>query len=283
MNELLSDPLVQSAAVPFAVAFVAALLLRPLGGVASGLGFALGFAASAYLVMGFHHTGVKFTPLTGTRKLLLAGAGALVIGLLGDLLLPRDRKPWARVAVFAIAGIGAALWLVWPRIGRLEGAALWFTVLAAPAWAAWLAASLDDLDRRPLGLAVATLMLGIGVSVSAVLGASAQIGQLGGAIAAAAGALALLFVLRGAIAPGGAFALPAALLVALAGISAVIFARLPWHALAPLALIPLLARLPVPATRGRFVQGLMLALYTAPATGAAILLAWQASASSSSY
>lgn len=283
MNEMLADPLIQSAVVPFAVAFVTALLLRPLGGVASGLGFAVGFAASAYLVMGFHHTGVRFTPLTGTRKLLLAGAGAVVVGVLADLLLPRDRKPWPRAAVFAIAGIATALWLVWPRIGRLEGSALWFTLLAAPAWAAWLAAGMDDLNRRPLGLAVTALMLGIGVSVSAVLGASAQIGQIGGAIAAAAGALALLFVLRGAIAPGGGFALPAALLAALAGLSAVIFARLPWYALAPLALIPLLARLPLPASRGRFVQGLVLALYTAPATAAAILLAWQASASSSSY
>lgn len=283
MNEMLADPLVQSAVVPFAVAFVTALLLRPLGGVASGLGFAVGFAASAYLVMGFHHTGVRFTPLTGTRKLLLAGAGAVVVGVLADLLLPRDGKPWPRAAVFAIAGIAAALWLAWPRIGRLEGSALWFTLLAAPAWAAWLAAGMDDLNRRPLGLAIAALMLGIGVSVSAVLGASAQIGQIGGAIAAAAGALALLFVLRGAIAPGGGFALPAALLAALAGLSAVMFARLPWYALAPLALIPLLARLPLPTNRGRFVQGLVLALYTAPATAAAILLAWQASASSSSY
>ncbi|MDR2877790.1 MAG: hypothetical protein LBV36_07130 [Chromatiales bacterium] len=277
LAQWLAVPEIQASVVPFIVAFVAALILRPLGGIASGLGFALGFCASAYFVMGFDHTGIKFTPLTGTRKLLLAGAGAVIVGLLADLLLSRDRKPWIRAAVFVIAGMGTALWLISPRLDRLEGNALWITIAIATTWAGWLAASLDMLNRRPLALAISALMLSIGVSVCALLGASAQIAQLSGAVAASAGALALVMVLFGAAVPGGGFALPAALLTALAGISAVLFARLPWYALSPLVLIPLLAYLPVPSNHNRFLQGLVLALYTAPAAAGAIALAWRAS------
>ena len=269
MNELLANPLVQSAVVPLLVAFVAALVLRPAGGVVAGLGFALGFAAGAYLI----NKGFRITPLSSTNKLILIGGGAVLFGLLADLVL---RRHWLRPWVLGAAAMGAALWLVWPRIGRLEGVDLWLTTLVPMLYAGWLVASTDSLNDRPVNLVLAALALAVGTAVSAVLGASASLGQLGGAAAAAVGAYVLLFLIRGAFAPGGGFTVPAATLIALVGISAIVFGRkLPWYVLIPLALIPLLARLPVPAHWGTFGRSLLVLLYTAPAAAAAIAITWR--------
>lgn len=269
MDELLANPLVQSAVVPFLVAFIAAWALKPAGGWAAGLGFALACAASFYLI----NRGFQMTPLNSTRKLMLAGAGALGLGLIAEALLRRHAlRPW----LLAAAAAGAALWLVWPRLGRLEGTELWLTALVPALYAAWLTAGTDGLRGRPLNLVVAALVLAVGTAVSAVLGASAVLGQIGGVIAAAAGAYVLLFLIRGEFAPGGAFTVPVPVLIALAGISSIVFARkMPWYVLLPLALIPLLARLPVPAHWGVFARGLLVALYTAPAAAAAIAITWR--------
>src|SRR5690606_29548187 len=103
MNELLDNPLVQSAIVPFVVAFIAAWALRSAGGLAAGLGFALAYAASAWLVMG-----LQFTPLTSTRKIVLAGGGAVMVGLAMEAVLRQHRlRPW----LLAAAAAGVALWM----------------------------------------------------------------------------------------------------------------------------------------------------------------------------
>lgn len=269
MNELLANPLVQSAAVPLLVAFFAALVLRPAGGVVAGLGFALGFAAGAYLI----NKGFRVTPLSSTNKMILIGGGAVVFGLLVEFVL---RRHWLRPWLLGAAAMGAALWLVWPRLGRLEGVDLWLTTLVPMLYAAWLVASTDRLNERPVNLAIAALALAIGTAVSTVLGASALLGQLGGAIAAAVGAYVLLFLIRGQFSPGGGFTVPVSILIALVGISAIVFGRkLPWYVLVPLALIPLLARLPIPAHWGTFARSLLVTLYTAPAAAAAIALTWR--------
>lgn len=266
MEDLFANPLVQSAVVPFTVALVVALILRPVGRIAAGAGFAAAFAASAWLVMG-----LQFTPLTSTRKLVLAGGVAVLVGLALDAFL---RWRWARVGLLAAGGAAAALWLAWPRLMRLDGAEMWLMAIPAGAYAAWLVASMDTLRERPEAQIVAVLSAALGTAVAAVLGASAMLGQLGGAVAAAAGAYALLFAIRGAWRPGAILYVPAATLVATVGLSAVIFARLPWYALVPLALIPVLAHLPLPA-RGSLVRLLVAALYTLPAAAATIALTWR--------
>lgn len=274
MNDLLANPMIQSGLIPFVVAFAAAWGLRRVNATVAGLAFALACAVAIHFIIGF-----QFTPLTSTRKLVLAGAGGVVLGLLADLLLRGHRlRPWLLAAI----GAAAALWLVWPRVARLDGSALWLMLICAPAYAAWLLASVDSLNARPVNLVIAVLALGIGTAVCAVLGSSALLGQLGGVVAAAAGAYALLFILTGEFRPGGAFAVAAAALLALIAVSAIVFARqLPWHVLIPLALIPLLARLPVPAHYGVFARSLLVTLYTAPAAGVAIALAWRVTGSPS--
>jgi hypothetical protein len=58
-------------------------------------------------------------------------------------------------------------------------------------------------------------------------------------------------------------------------VAAVHYASLPWYSLAPLALIPLLARLPLPAGRSRFSAILLASIYMLPAAAAAILITWR--------
>lgn len=263
MSPWLDNVFVQSAVIPFVVALIAALVLRGTGAPWAGLGFPLAFGAAAYLIAGF-----QFLPLTSTRKILLAGAGAVVVALLLDTLV-RDRRArlWLPVAAAAVA-----LWVIWPLVTRTEGAALAGVIVPALAYTAWLTFSTDTLESRPVRSVVTVLMLATGTGISALLGATALMGQLGGAVAAAVGAYLLVFLWRGEFAPGRTLILPATLLCALLGVAAFHFARLPWYSLAPLTLIPLLARLPVPAGRNRFIPIVLTALYTLPAAAAAILI-----------
>lgn len=269
MEAWLANPIFQSAIAPFTVAFVIALLLRPLGGLWAGLGFAAAFYTAVYLIVGF-----QFTPLTSTRKLLLAGIGAVVLGLLLELIL---RRHWIRPWLLAAAAAGVTLWMIWPLVLRREGMELWLLVVPALAYAAWLVGGVDTLREKPVNLIAASLALGLGTGISAVLGSSALLGQLGGAIAAAVGAFALVFLIRGEFAPRGGFTVPVPLLCALVGIASTVFARLPWYSLLPLILIPLLAHLPVPRGWGVIARGLLVTAYVAPAAAAAIFITWQAS------
>ncbi|MCC6301979.1 MAG: hypothetical protein IT489_04160 [Gammaproteobacteria bacterium] len=265
MSPWLDNVLVQSAVIPFVVALIAGLALRRAAAPWAGLGLPLGFAAAAYFIAGF-----QFLPLTSTRKILLAAAGAVVVAVVLDTLA-RDRR--VRLWLPALAAAAVALWVLWPVVTRTEGAAaLAAMLLPALGYTAWLIAGTDTLESRPVRSVVAVLMLAVGTGVSALLGATALMGQLGGAVAAAVGAYLLIFLWRGEFAPGRTLTLPATLLCALLGIAAVHFARLPWYSLAPLTLIPLLVRLPVPQGRNHFIPIVLAALYTLPAAAAAILI-----------
>lgn len=276
MTALLDDPIFQSAVAPFLIAFAVGLALRTRSGLAGGIAFGLAMLAAVWMIVG-----LQFTPLTSTRKLILAGAAAFVLGMLLELLWSRREVRWLPFALGAGAA-AAALWLVWPRLGRLDATQAGFTAVLAAAYAGLLVPMMDSLHRRPLAQSAAAIALGAGAAVSALLGASALLGQLGGAVAAAAGAIALLLVIRGEFVPGSGFALPMAIFVALITVSAVVYARLPWYAPAPLLMIPLLARLPVPAWPS-VPRGLLSLVYTFPAAAAAIALAWQAKGGSGYY
>lgn len=267
MSPWLDNVFVQSAVVPFVVGLVAALVLRRTGAPWAGFGFALAFGAAAYLIAGF-----QLLPLTSTRKILLAAAGAVAVGLVLDTLVS-DRR--VRLWLPATGAAAATLWVLWPVLLRSEGAQLAWVALPALAYTGWLVAGTQALEPAPVKTTVAALMLGLGTGVSALLGASALMGQLGGAVAAAVGAYVLAFLWRGPYAPGRTLTLPATLLCALIGVSAVHYASLPWYSLAPLALIPLLARLPLPAGRGGLGAIALASLYTLPAAAAAIIITWR--------
>lgn len=267
MSPWLDNPVIQSAAIPFVVALAVALTLRRAGGLWAGLGFAAALGASIYFTIGF-----QLLPLTSIRKILVAGAAAVLVGILLESVL-RDRR--IRLWLPTIAGAAAALWIIWPVIARSHGAELAWLIVPVAGYVAWLMAGIETLDSRPARTVVAVLMLAIGTGVSALLGASALMGQLGGAVGAALGAYVAAFLLRGEFTPGRALTIPATLLCALIGVAAVVYARLPWYSLVPLALIPLSARLPLASERKRIATITLASLYTLPPALAAIFITWR--------
>ena len=271
MNDLLANPAVQSGLIPLLVALPTAWLLSRLGWLWAGLGFALGYYCSVYLTAGF-----DLTPLTSTRKILLLGAGATVLGVLIDLY-PGKRR--VIPGLLLLLGAGATLWLIWPLTGRSTGAALWWLLVPSMFYTGWLVVTFYGLRRETSAVAVAALTLGLGTGVSALLGASALLGQLGSAIASAAGAFVLLLMFMGGLRLGSSFALPAGLLGGLIGISAVAYASLPWHSLLPLALIPVTASIPLAPGIGNFKRILWQCVLTLPLAGIAIFLTWRVAGS----
>lgn len=273
MTSLLGNPLFQSAAAPFAIAVAAGAALRTRAGLAGGGAFALAVFAAVWMMMG-----LQLTPLNSTRKMLIVGLGAFAAGMALELAGERRKRGWIAWAL-AAAAAGSALWLIWPRLGRLPAIEAGGTAALAALYAGLLVPLVDGLNRQPLAQSVAAVGLGAGMALTALIGASALLGQLAGALAAAAGGLVLLQVIRGEFRLGSGFALPMALLAALVAISAVVYARLPWYVPGPLLAIPLLARLPVPRT-STITRAILLLLYTLPAAGLSIALALRAAAAS---
>jgi hypothetical protein len=117
--------------------------------------------------------------------------------------------------------------------------------------------------------------------VGAVLGASALLGQYGMGLGAGCGAFLLLNMILGPrVAPGTTLTLTASVAASLVAAGAVLTGQLPWYALAALALVPVLVRLPLPKG-APWMQAIAAALYAAAAAVAAWVLAWLASRGSS--
>ena len=148
----------------------------------------------------------------------------------------------------------------------------------------WLFARLVD---EPAQLHGAGFSLLLGVGLAATAAASALLGQLALALAAASGGAFLGWVLTGD-AQGKqtrqpVAALPYVMAPALLGVAAVIFARLPWYALVPLAALPLAVGLVPQKTESRFLRALLASLPgLVIALGVAFYI-WQTGSSDSGY
>lgn len=267
MDELLVNPIVQAAVAPFIAALVIGLLLKPVGWYWAGLAVIAGFYVSVSLITGF-----EFTPLTSTRKLILMGMCAAAVGLALDYLAPKPRQLYPLLAVL---GGGAVLWLIWPPLMRMEGAALWIHGVGSIAYVVWILLALEGLRNRALRVDAALMSLGLGTGIAALMGASALLGQLASALAAATGAFLLLSIFKKTLPVGQLMLLPAALLCGLIGVSAMTYATLPWYSLLALAAIPLLARIPLPQKLPLWGQAAALVILTLPAAAGAIYLVWR--------
>lgn len=266
MDDLLNNPLFQSAVLPFVVSLVVALILRPHGWFWAGLSAVAGFAATVYLLTDF-----QFFPLRSHRKILLLGTAAIVLGLLLDIL------PWRRIApgLLFVTGVAAALWLVWPLFRSYDGWQWWALAIAAPAYVGWLLASSESLRQQSLQADCVVFALALGTGLSALLGATALYGQLAAAIAAAVGPRLLLHVLGKPVAAGSVMIVPLVAVSALLGLGAVVYSKLPWYSLLVLALIPALARVPIPASMPRLLQTVVSVLIISVPAALAIFLTWQ--------
>lgn len=266
MDEALSHPAVQGGIVPFAVALVATLLLRPFN--LAGLAVAGGFAAAAYLL-----NGLAFEPLTATRKIIVAAGAATVIGVLVDALARSARAPGV---VLAVAFGAVAVWVFWTVLAQkapLEAIRLALVPVLAVAVTVALAHALRE---DPVRSGAAGLGLGLGVGVAAILGASAVYGLYGIALGAGSGAFLLVQMLTNRRAnAGAALTLPLAVAAALLAAGAALLAKLAWYAIVPLVLILLAVRLPVPAKGPVWLQAIVASVYALVLAALAWTLAWK--------
>jgi hypothetical protein len=269
VNDILNHPAVQGGAAPFVAALVVALALGRVR--LGGLAVVAAFATAVYFIAGF-----SFTPLTATRKIILLGLAAPVVGLLADFAFRPKR---AGYALFALAGGVAALWVFWPVLAQQETVQAWLlggTAVIATAW--MVGFSQLFLSEHPIRAGSAGLGLGLGSGIAATLGGSASYGMYGIALGAGAGAFLLQQIIVGRKTDAGAtFTLPATLTAGLVASGAMVLAQLQWYVVLMLALVPVAARLPLPQRAPLWLQGLLASIYTTVVAGASCALAWQLS------
>lgn len=266
MDELLANPVFQTAVVPFIAALIAGFILNRLGWYWAGLTIIVGFIACAWLI-----TDLKLFPLSSTRKIILLGLVAVAAGIVLDFYSGVRR--FIPYILFA-GGAVAALWVIWPALMRKEGMEFWLLAVGACVYAGWLMAAMEGLRTQPIRAGSAALALGMGTGVSAVMGASALLGQLASSIAAASGAYLLLAIFVPKQSAGSILTTPVALLCGLFGIAGHVYATIPWYTLPLLAIIPLLARVPLPKQQSSWMKIILLVLVTVPAAVAAIFVTW---------
>jgi len=267
MQALFENPAIQAGIVPFGVALLLGLLLRRLGWYWMGLALTAGFAATVYLVADF-----QFQPWTSTRKIIASGLGAAALGFLLDMF-PWGRR-WVPAVLFIAAGV-TALWLIWPVLRRGHGMELWSLGVGSLFFGGWCAAATESLRAKPVQAVSAAVALGFGTGVAVLFGASALLGELALAIGAAAGALWLLVAFTRKTELGSLALLPVGALAGLIGIGGHVYAKVPWHSLALLALVPVCARVPLPQQWPRWMQALLAVMLAGAPAGIAVWLVWR--------
>lgn len=264
MEQLLASPEFQALA-PFAAALIVAAALRPLGSPWSGLSLVAAVIVLVALTIGF-----TFPPVNSNQKIVTVVLGAAALGLLWDLLHVGQRY---RIPASAVLAAAALIWILWPFLQRKEGAELWLLAGGGVLFVVWCVAAMDALRHDPLRGGVATLVLAAGLAVASVLGASGFYGQLAGSVAAAAGAMLVLVALARPAPMGSVFMLAAGVAAGIIGYASTVYAQVPWKVLPALAVVPLLARVPLPTAWRAWLKALVLVLICAPAAAVAILLA----------
>lgn len=272
MQEFLAHPAVQAGVAPFAAAFVVALLLRPLK--LAGLAIACGFATAVFLIAGF-----EFTPLSTTRKIMLVGLAAAPFGLLLDLVVKRTVSAAITAAVVAAA---VTPWVFFTVLRQKEPALMATLGAGTALCCAWLAGFMVSVRADGVRAGAASMALGVGVGVAAVLGASASFGQYGIALGVSGGAFLLSLCLMGPKTSGGsALGLATAMIGGLLASGTLVLASLPWVSLALLALVPLTVRLPLPEKANVWIKSILAGVYACVPAAAACFLAWQGASAAS--
>jgi len=252
--------------------FVAGLIVTVLLGRfrLGGLAVTAAFATAVYFIAGF-----GFTPLSATRKIILLGLAAPVVGIVVDFAFRPTRLG---SYVLAAASAAAAAWVFWPVLSQKEFARALLpgaTALLATAWV--IGFSEQRLAGDSVRTAASGLALGLGTGVAAIFGAALTYGLYGVAVAAGSGAFLLVQMITGKRSHAGAtFTLSATVVTILIAAAAMILAELPWYSVVVLALVPLAVTLPVPAGAALWLQAVLTSLYGFVVAAIACALAWHA-------
>jgi hypothetical protein len=267
MQEFLGNPAVQGGVAPFVVGLIAVAILgrAKLGGLA----VVAAFAVCVYLASGF-----AFTPLTSLRKLVLLALIAPLVGIAVDFVLKTGRTLTAAIA----AACGAlTVWVFWSVLQQKPASEALLLGGGTAVFVAWVVGWTIELSGQPVRAGAASLMLGLGAGISAILGASALLGLYGIAIGAGAGAFLLVQMLTGRrIAAGATLTVSASVAAGLVGAAALVLAQLPWHALTLLGLIPLAARLPASDRLPVWAQAFIVSAYGLAVAVVAFVVTWRA-------
>lgn len=263
--DLLNHPAVQGGVAPLLVALViAAALARTRFTWLAIIG---GYATTIALTTGF-----QFSPLTASRKILLAGLIASVIGIAADLL-PRGSR--AIVAGLALVTGLTSIWVFASVLAQRQGTALYLDSAGIAVFVTLLTALVLALRHDGSRAGAAGLGLGLATGVAAILSASIGFLLAGVSLAAASGALLLVQVVFSRnIAAGFTGALTIAVLASLFAAGSVMLAELRWYALPLLLLVPLATMLPAAQQLPRIVRAALLAFYALVAAAFPIAAAW---------
>jgi hypothetical protein len=276
MKQLLSQPEIQSAVVPFVVALLAYFSLQKVTARAWIWALLAAFLASALLI-----NGVTVTPLTGTRKIILLVIASFFVAALLPRVMPRQNLQRLFSAIICQL---ALLWVFWAVVARMQSSAMALFLIGSIGLVLMLENLFNRVADDPAKLHGAGLSLLLGVGLSATAAASALLGQLALALAAASGGAFLAWVLSGKEQTKQSITtLPYVMAPSLLGVAAVIFARLPWYALIPLASIPLAVNLVPQKTESRFLRALLASLPGLVIAVAVAFYIWQTGSSDSGY
>lgn len=294
-QDLLGDPVGQTAIVPFAIGFVCALVLRLAGGNrVAALGIGAAFFAAYYLI----HNGVPaFPPAATAQKMFYVAAACLLLGIVLDIAGAARGGGHFFAFVVPAAALG---WMRWPQIAGGPGGALIATLAVlflASIVVYWRQAAsargseTEEASSAALFPAIQVLVAGLGLGGIALLGISLAFGSLAMALAAGAGGYLLAsyvahlvtgrgfgYGATGAFGGGGiwlalayaaVFAADAPVKIALIGVVALAFAI--DFVARPLALLVAAGGAPAAA---RFAQPLAYGVIVAIPPAAALAYAW---------
>jgi len=270
LSAFLDHPAVQGGVAPFVVALIVALAL-------GHTRYAWLAILAGYLTMVLLSTGISFSPLTASRKIVLVAIVAAAVGLVSDRIESKSKVLWWILA--AVAGLVAA-WVFISVLQQREGSAGWMQGLGLVAFVAVMVWAMLGLRGDPLRAGAASVGLGLAAGIAAIL--SASIGGLlaGISIAVSAGALLLVWSISSKpVAPGFLGMLTVGVTVALFAEGALMLAQLPWYSLVLLLLVPLAVRLPVRETAPTIVRAFVLTMYALAAACIPIAAAWMSARS----
>lgn len=268
MQDWLIHPVVQGVMFPFLAGLVVSAVFAPLR--LAGLAAVAGFSAAVYLAVGF-----QFSPLTTVRKIMVLGLLAPGVGIAADLAFKPTRLTAPVLA--AIAG-AASVWVFLTLLRQRELQQALLAGGATVAYVAWMTGSVLALRGDAVRAGSASLALGLGTGIAAVLSASATLGLYAIAFGTASGAFLLVQMVTGKRTSAGiTLTLTVGLLSGLLGAAGVYLAQLPWHTLAVLAAVPLAVRVPIPARWPVWAQAVALSTPAITVAAVACFLAWQAS------
>jgi hypothetical protein len=269
MADIWIHPGFQAGVLPGAVALIVFALLIRFRGVV-GVAVLAAFVSTVAVT-----TGLSFEPLTSTRKILLIGLLSPLLGVVYEWV---SMPKWLKSGSIALIAGGCIIWVLWPYLQRTDVENLMFTAVGLTLFVAWMALAFSWIAQRPIIAGTAVLTAGgFGVGLSALLGASAMLGQWGIALGAAgASGLIVSLLTKKSVNAGAIFVTTSGLLLALIAAAAVVYAKLPWYTLPILAIIPLMAQIRLDDAKSKYFHAAIWLVTGFLLAAVSVYLTWKA-------